>query len=39
MDFYTNQLGWEKRNDSVFGEGSRWIEVGPPGAATALALL
>jgi catechol 2,3-dioxygenase-like lactoylglutathione lyase family enzyme len=39
LNFYVNLLGFEKRNDSPFGEGSRWIEVAPPGATTALALL
>lgn len=39
VDFYVNKLGWEQRSDSPFGEGSRWIEVAPPGATTALALL
>jgi catechol 2,3-dioxygenase-like lactoylglutathione lyase family enzyme len=39
VKFYTEKLGWEKRSDTPFGEGSRWIEVGPPGAVTVLALL
>ena len=40
LDFYLGKLGWEKRADSVYGEnGERWIEVGPPGATTVLALI
>lgn len=37
--FYVEKLGWEKRADEPYGEGARWIEVGPPGAVTALALV
>jgi catechol 2,3-dioxygenase-like lactoylglutathione lyase family enzyme len=39
LAFYVGTLGWEKRDDSPFGEGSRWVVVGPPGSATGLALL
>ena len=39
LDFYTNTLGFEKRADSPYGEGSRWIEVAPPGRETAIALV
>ncbi|MGF1470623.1 MAG: VOC family protein [Rubrobacteraceae bacterium] len=43
LDFYVGKLGWEKRADSSFsaqeGVESRWIEVGPSGAETVLALL
>ncbi len=39
VDFYVNKLGFEKRRDDPFGEESRWIEIGPPGAETVLALL
>jgi catechol 2,3-dioxygenase-like lactoylglutathione lyase family enzyme len=39
LDFYVGKLGFEKRSDSPFGEGSRWIELGLPGERTALALL
>jgi catechol 2,3-dioxygenase-like lactoylglutathione lyase family enzyme len=38
LDFYVNKLGFEKRMDVPFGEGGRWIEVAPVGAATTLAL-
>lgn len=39
LEFYVGKLGWEKRADSTYGNGSRWIEVGPQGAVTALALI
>jgi catechol 2,3-dioxygenase-like lactoylglutathione lyase family enzyme len=38
LDFYLGTLGFEKRLDAPFGEGGRWIEVAPVGAATTLAL-
>ena len=31
--------GFEKRLDGTFGEGERWVEVAPPGAATTIALV
>src|SRR5438874_13325786 len=37
LDFYTGTLGFEKRMDYTYS-GSRWIEVGPGGATTTLAL-
>jgi catechol 2,3-dioxygenase-like lactoylglutathione lyase family enzyme len=37
--FYTEKLGFEKRADVPFGEGDRWVEVGPPGATTTIALV
>lgn len=39
VDFYVGKLGWEKRADSPYGDGARWIEVAPEGAVTALALV
>jgi catechol 2,3-dioxygenase-like lactoylglutathione lyase family enzyme len=39
IDFYVNKLGFEKRADIPFGDGDRWVEVVPPGAATSLALV
>ncbi len=39
LEFYTETLGFETRADIPFGDGNRWIEVAPPGAATALALV
>jgi catechol 2,3-dioxygenase-like lactoylglutathione lyase family enzyme len=39
LRFYLEKLGFEKRNDTPFGDGDRWIEVAPPGAATTIALI
>ncbi|GAA5027102.1 VOC family protein [Actinopolymorpha pittospori] len=30
-DFYVNKLGMEVRTDATFGEGQRWLTVGPKG--------
>jgi catechol 2,3-dioxygenase-like lactoylglutathione lyase family enzyme len=32
-------LGFEKRSDTPFGNGDRWVEVAPPGAATSIAIV
>lgn len=37
--FYTEKLGFEKRADIPFGNGDRWVEVGPAGHTTTLALM
>lgn len=39
LEFYVAKLGFEVRIDGPFGEGQRWIEVAPPGAATTIALV
>jgi catechol 2,3-dioxygenase-like lactoylglutathione lyase family enzyme len=39
IEFYTAKLGFEKRADVPFGEGDRWVEVAPAGAATTIALV
>jgi lactoylglutathione lyase len=39
LDFYAGTLGLEKRLDAPIGEGRRWIEVAPAGAATTIALV
>jgi catechol 2,3-dioxygenase-like lactoylglutathione lyase family enzyme len=39
LDFYVRELGFEVRVDGAFGEGMRWVEVAPPGATTAIALV
>ena len=39
LEFYVETLGFEKRTDSPFGDGERWIEVAPPGAATTIAIV
>lgn len=38
LDFYTNALGFEVRNDMQMGENFRWIEVAPTGADVSLSL-
>ncbi len=37
--FFTEKLGFEKRSDTPFGRGDRWVEVGPAGHTTTLALI
>lgn len=37
--FYVEKLGFEKRSDIPFGNGDRWVEVAPAGAATTIALV
>jgi catechol 2,3-dioxygenase-like lactoylglutathione lyase family enzyme len=37
--FYVDTLGFEKRNDVPFGDGYRWVEVAPAGAATTIAIV
>ena len=39
LEFYVDKLGFETRIDAAYGEGERWIEVAPPGAATSIALV
>lgn len=39
LEFHVEKLGFEKRADFQYGEGSRWIEVAPPGSAIAIALV
>src|SRR5919198_3910379 len=39
LEFYLGKLGFEKRGDFPYGEGSRWVEVAPPGSAIAIALV
>jgi catechol 2,3-dioxygenase-like lactoylglutathione lyase family enzyme len=39
LEFYVGTLGFETRLDGPFGDGQRWIEVAPPGAATTIALV
>jgi catechol 2,3-dioxygenase-like lactoylglutathione lyase family enzyme len=36
--FYVDKLGFEKRVDIPFGDKYRWVEVGPAGAETTIAL-
>jgi catechol 2,3-dioxygenase-like lactoylglutathione lyase family enzyme len=37
--FYVETLGLEKRTDVPFGNGYRWVEVGPSGAETTIAIV
>lgn len=39
IEFYTEKLGFELRADVPYGEGARWVEVAPAGAATTVALV
>jgi catechol 2,3-dioxygenase-like lactoylglutathione lyase family enzyme len=39
IDFYVDTLGFEKRSDTPYGRGDRWVEVAPVGAATSIALI
>src|SRR6476661_1789393 len=38
IDFYVGTLGLEKRMDTEFAPGQRWVEVAPAGATTTVAL-
>jgi catechol 2,3-dioxygenase-like lactoylglutathione lyase family enzyme len=39
LAFYVDKLGFEKRMDVAYGQGERWLEVAPIGAATTIALM
>jgi catechol 2,3-dioxygenase-like lactoylglutathione lyase family enzyme len=39
VQFYTRTLGFEVVREFPMGDGKRWIEVGPPGATTTIALI
>jgi catechol 2,3-dioxygenase-like lactoylglutathione lyase family enzyme len=39
LEFYVGKLGFEKRNDTPFGDGERWVEVAPASASTTIALI
>jgi catechol 2,3-dioxygenase-like lactoylglutathione lyase family enzyme len=39
LKFFVDELGFEKRADFAYGGEHRWIEVAPPGAAHAIALV
>jgi hypothetical protein len=38
VEFYVQDLGFEKRTDVAFSESYRWVEVYPPSGATGIAL-
>ena len=39
IEFYTDKLGFEKRSDTPYGDGDRWVEVAPAGGASRVALV
>ncbi|HEY2536202.1 MAG TPA: VOC family protein [Solirubrobacteraceae bacterium] len=39
IEFFVQKLGFEKRSDTPFGHGDRWVEVAPAGAATTIAIV
>jgi catechol 2,3-dioxygenase-like lactoylglutathione lyase family enzyme len=39
IEFYVDKLGFEKRADTPFGHGDRWVEVAPVGATTTIAIV
>ncbi len=39
IDFYVNKLGFEKQIDMPMSPNSRWVQVGPKGKETGIALL
>jgi catechol 2,3-dioxygenase-like lactoylglutathione lyase family enzyme len=39
LEFFVDELGFEKRADFAYGGQRRWIEVAPPGAANTIALV
>ena len=39
IDFYVDKLGFEKFADIPYGNGDRWVEVGPTAGQTAIALV
>ncbi len=38
IEFYVEELGFEKRTDVPFGDQYRWVEVYPPSGTTGIAL-
>ena len=39
IEFFTDKLGFEKRSDSSYGDGQRWVDVAPVGGETTVALV
>ena len=39
IEFYVEKLGFELLGDTPYGDGERWVEVAPRGAATTIALV
>jgi predicted enzyme related to lactoylglutathione lyase len=38
IEFYVQELGFEKRTDVAFGDRYRWVEVYPPSGTAGIAL-
>jgi lactoylglutathione lyase len=38
LDFWTETMGFEKRNERDMGNGYSWLEVAPPGAQSSLVI-
>jgi len=39
IDFYNKTLGWDIRRDAPLPTGDRWVEIGPIGAETTIAIM
>ena len=39
VEFFTQKLGFEKRSDTPYGDGERWVDVAPAGASTTIAVV
>jgi len=39
VEFFTEKLGFEKRSDTAYGDGQRWVDVAPAGSATTIAVV
>jgi catechol 2,3-dioxygenase-like lactoylglutathione lyase family enzyme len=39
IEFFTEKLGFEKRTDTPYGDGQRWVDVAPSGSATSIAVV
>jgi catechol 2,3-dioxygenase-like lactoylglutathione lyase family enzyme len=39
IEFFTEKLGFEKRTDTPYGDGQRWVDVAPADAATTIAVV
>lgn len=38
LAFFTDKLGWEKREDAPLGDDARWLTVAIPGTTTGISL-
>jgi catechol 2,3-dioxygenase-like lactoylglutathione lyase family enzyme len=39
LEFFTEKLGFSKGVDLPYGDGYRWLEVGPPDGETSIAIV